>query len=278
MKIVDWLNISAKHELTGDEELFSFGIFPDNETQRKLKNHRHLWNLERGKLTAKFFTHAINTELPEIDFLEPTVTFNFILATKDSNFQLITKNLDIPFFYENHRHEISIDGANSAPDEVAIVFANGNKYKPSPMQLPNGYQSIGNLILTIENQVDFFKNIVNLKRPLSLNFQFKSAAYPILIELIPDMNTGPLPEIVEDDNGYAHFSLQNVNNNTTIFALSTEPINLVSASKLSIQSYYISTDKEKKRIKHKNVRFSIDNLTNHPSYPQHPLLYKKVKL
>lgn len=278
MKIVDWLHISAKHELTGNDELFSFGIFPDNETQRKLKNHRHLWNLERGKLAIKFFTSATNSELPEIDFLESRIQLNFVLATKDSNFQLITKDLTTPFFYENHRHEITIDESNLSSETYNVLFSDGIKFKPSPLQLPNGFQSIGNLALSINNQANFFKEIVKQNRPFTLTFQFKSASYPILIELQPDDNNTQLPEIVEDDNGYAHFSIENVDNNGAVFAISSEPINLINASKLSIQSYYISTDKEKKRIKHKNVRFSIDNLTNHPSYPQHPLLYKKVKL
>ncbi len=278
MKIVDWLNIQGKHEISGDDELFSMGIFPDTETQRKLKNHRHLWNLDRGKLTAKFFTHPTSSELPEIDFLEKSITLSFILATKDTNFQLVTKDLDIPFFYENYKHEININGIENLNQQQKLTFTEGIKYKPTPIQLPSGYQSIGKLLVKIENQIDFFKKIINSNNPLFIEFNFKSAAYPILIEIEADINNGLLPEIVEDDNGYAHFYLENVDNNKTVFAISTEAVNLIYARDLSIQSYYISMDKEKKRIKHKNARFSIDNLTNHPSYPQHPVLYKKVKL
>jgi hypothetical protein len=278
MKIIDWLNIQGKHEISGEDELFSLGIFPDTETQRKLKNHRHLWNLDRGKLSAKFFTHATNNELPEIEFLEKTISLSFILATKDTNFQLITKDLTIPFFYENYLHEISINGKENLNQQNDLIFTSGIKFKPTPIQLPKGYQSIGKLQITIENQFDFFKQIISSNNPLFINFRFKSAEYPILIEIEADINNGQLPEIVEDDNGYAHFSLQNVNNNNTVFALSDQPLNLTKARDLSIQSYYISTDKEKKRIKHKNVRFNIDNLTTHPSYPQYPVLYKKVKL
>jgi hypothetical protein len=278
MKIIEWLNIQGKHEISGDDKLFSFGIFPDTETQRKLKNHRHLWNLDRGNLSVKFFTHATNIDLPEIEFLESSITLSFLLATKDTNFQLITKDLEIPFFYENHLHEIRINGDENLSLKHELIFANGIKFKPAPMQLPNGFQSIGKLNISIENQMNFFKKIIRSTNPLFINFIFKSAAYPILIEIEADINSGLLPEIVEDENGYAHFSLQNVHNNNTVLAFSIEPVNLTKARELSIQSYYISIDKEKKRIKHKNVRFSVDNLTNHPSYPQYPVLYKKVKL
>ena len=278
MKIIDWLKITGRHELTGDDELFSFGIFPDTETQRKLKNHRHLWHLDRGALVLKFFNHYSNFELPEIAFLDSSISLSFILATKDSNFQIITKDLEVPFFYENHRHEISINGIEFSNHVNNVIFSEGIKYKPTPMQLPNGYQCIGKLVITIENQLEFFKNTIKSNTPLFINFLFKSAAYPILIEIDADIDNSKLPEIVEDDNGYAQFLLQNVDNRNGVFAISKEPVNLVNASKLSIQSYYISTDNEKKRIKHKNVRFNIDNLTNHPSYPQYPVLYKKVKL
>ncbi len=277
MKIINWLNITAKHELYEEDDLYSFGIFPDTETQKKLKSHRHLWNFDNGKLNAKFFTQAKDNLSPEIAFLNSSVTLKFILATKDSNFQLITKDLQIPFFYENFRHEITIDKNTNTNNIIEVVFVDGIKYKPSPIQLPNGYQSIGILCLTINDQLDFFNNIINRSSPLIINFLFKSAAYHVLIEIEQNIKSAQLPEIVEDDSGYAQFTTENVDNNKSILALSIEPINLSNSNKLSIQSYYISTDKEKKRIKHKNVRFSIDDLTNHPSYPHYPLLYKKVK-
>ncbi len=276
MRFCDWLTIDSLHPYFKSKKMDCLGIFPSEQTQLWLKNHRHNWKFSENSLKLSFSISPINENTPEIEPLNGPCELEFYLGINDLNFQQYTEISELPIFYHQNYFNISIDQDTQFPKTIKLIEGQVEK-TDKLISMPTGFHKFGNLKINFSNMKDFLENCVN-GNSSKLLIQAEDKAYLLFYAIKNNIKNKKAPNLIEEESKKASFSIANVDNSEFIFFKSDEVAKLSSLNSFESYCYWVSAEENKTRLKVKTPNFSIRDLGKSPTYPQLPALIKEIKI
>ena len=276
MRFCDWLTIESRHPYFKSQKMDCLGIFPSEKTQLWLKNHRHNWKFTENSLKLSFSISPINENIPEIEPLNEPCELEFYLGINDLSFQQYTEINDLPIFYHQHHFNLDLDNDVEFPQTIHL---NEGEIKKSDklISLPTGFHKFGNLKVSFNNINEFLGNCINGNSPKML-IQAVDKGYSLFYAIKNNIKNKKAPNLIEEENNKATFSIENVDNSEFIYFKSDETVKLSELNSFESYCYWVSAKENKTRLKVKTPNFSIRDLGKSPSYPQLPALVREIKL
>lgn len=269
----EWLNIASFHPFFRSQKMDCLGIFPNEKTQKWLKNHRHVWKFTHNELKISVST---NNNQPEILPTNEEIVLEFYLGVNDNSFQQYTDIDESPIFYKQHYFEYQFNEIQESIIELALKDGNIQD-KDVLISLPPGYQKFGNFKIKISKPYDFFVSCIH-KKINQIVFKAEVKSYFLFYAIKNETSFKKIPNLIEEEGQKVTFLQANVDNSDYVFFRSTEAVKITELNTLESYSYWVSPEGSKTKLRVKTPNFSLQDLGKSPTYPHFQALLKEIKV
>ena len=149
--------------------------------------------------------------------------------------------------------------------------------KLRPIALPKPFQKFGVLHILIKKPNVFFFDLENFVSRRIL-FHCEEKKYRLCYAIRFDYKDENMPSIVLDESEKVAFNEIPVENEEYLFLMTEEPIYLTNLQDVNCYAARVSEENETTRLRCKVPKFSLMDLTSHPTYPPEQILLREKKL
>lgn len=275
MRQIPWLYIESKHPVFRSGNMETLAFFPSENTQRWLRNHRCVWKINQFMLSLSIEEDAKTNGTAAILPSDQAIELSFYLGVNDLSYSQYTEIDDSPIHYTQHHYFCELDTVETPVIPLELKKSELRE-KLRPIALPKPFQKLGVLHILIKKPNVFFFDLENFVSRRIL-FQCEEKKYRLCYAIRFDYKDENMPSIVLDENEKVAFNEIPVENDEYRFLMTKEPINLTDLQYVNCYGVRISEENSINRLRCKVPKFSLLDLTLHPTYPHEQILLREIK-
>ena len=275
MRYLPWLHIESTHPVFRSGSMDCLAFFPSENSQTWLRNHRCIWKMWQNRLTISIEEDPHNPGLPLILPSASAIELSIYIGINDLSYALYTEIDDSPIHYTQHHYYTDILGVESINQEILLNHSEIRE-KVKAIALPKPYQKMGVLHILIAKPQAFFSQIKN-KVAHQIRFLCEEKKYQVCYVVKHSYPPEGMPVLVQEETEKVHFNELDVENDEYLFLISKEEVPLSGLADLSCFCIGTYNGEESARLKCKAQKFSLNDLTTHPTYPHKYILLREIK-
>ncbi len=275
MRYIPWLQIESTHPVFRSGYMDCLAFFPSENSQTWLRNHRCVWKMWQNRLIISIEEDPNNPGQPMIVPTSSAIELSIYIGINDLSYALYTEIDDSPIHYTQHHYYTDILGTESINQEILFNHSEIRE-KVKAIALPKPYQKMGVLHVLIAKPQAFFSQLKN-KSAHQIRFLCEEKKYHICYVVKESHPAEGMPTSIHEDTDKVHFSELDVENDDYTFFISKEEIALSALSDINCYCKGSYEGEDSVRLKCKASKFSLNDLTTHPTYPHKYILLREIK-
>ncbi len=275
MRYIPWLHIESTHPVFRSGYMDCLAFFPSENSQTWLRNHRCIWKMSQNRLTISIEEDPKNPGQPFIVPSPSAIELSVYIGINDLNYALYTEIDDSPIHYTQHHYYTDILGTESINQEILLNHSEIRE-KVKAIALPKPYQKMGVLHILIAKPQAFFSQL-KIKSAHQIRFLCEEKKYQICYVVKHSHPPEGMPTSVHEEDDKVHFNELEVENDDYLFLISKQEVQLSALSDLNCYCKGTYNGEESARLKCKANKFSLHDLTTHPTYPHKYILLREIK-
>lgn len=275
MRYLPWLQIESTHPLFRSGFMDCLAYFPSENSQVWLRNHRCIWKMVQNKLIISIEEDPQNPGMPKIVPSSSGVELSIYIGINDLDYALYTEIDDSPIHYTQHHYYVDILGSESINQEI-LLNQSEIREKVKPIALPKPYQKMGVLHILIAKPNNFFSQLKN-KSVHQIRILCEEKKYAICYVIQQSHPPLGMPTSIHEEEDKVRFKELEVDNDDYVFFISDKDVSLTQLPDLNCYCTGSYDGEENARLKCRVQKFSLNDLTTHPTYPHKYILLREIK-